>query len=252
MLIAVISDIHANIEALTVVMKDIREKRVDKVVCLGDIVGFHTHPGECIDLLRNEGVFCILGNHDAGVIGQLGQEHFPSEGWDAIEWTRSNISKDHLSYLRSLASNEIVNSNMWLMHGYFGNVTRYLVGSRRILLAAARLRFRNVKLGFFGHTHQARMLKVRGMKFVEDVQQPACPEGSTDGDSVFLCNPGTIGQPRTPDASARYLTFDSTQAYIRFHRIGYDYLEILKETLSCFPHHEVFYGRFQEPHSVRR
>jgi len=246
MLVAVISDIHANLEALKLVTEDIKEKQVDKVVCLGDIVGFHTHPGECIDLLRREGVFCILGNHDAGVIGLLQRELFPSECWDAIEWTRSQLSADHLSYLRSLRKHAIVDASMWLMHGYFRNVTRYLVGPARIFLAAARLRVRDIRLGFYGHTHDARVHRVVGMKLLNNVHEVAPSETLTDGNSVYLCNPGTVGQPRTSDTSASYLTFDSKEGCIRFHRIGYDYGEVLKETLSFFPHHAPFYSKFHK------
>jgi len=246
MLVAVVSDIHSNIQALSLVLEDIRKKRVDKVVCLGDIVGFHSHPAECIDLLRKEGVFSILGNHDAGVVGLLQREQFPSECWDAILWTRSRLCADHLLYLRSLRRHSIVDASMWLMHGCFGNVSRYLVGHMRIVIAAARLKFRGIKLGFYGHTHDARVLRVVGMKLVNNVHELLHSKTFTDDNSVYLCNPGTVGQPRTSDTFASYLIFDSKEGSISFHRLGYDYNKVLEETLALFPHHRYFYSKFQQ------
>jgi predicted phosphodiesterase len=249
MLVGVISDVHANVQALRLVMADMRDRGVEKVVCLGDLVGFHTHPGECIDLLRSESVFCILGNHDAGVIGKLDRHRFPVECWDVIEWTRGQLSSDQLQYLSSLPNHTRVDGSMWLMHGYFRNVTRYLVGNIRIALAGSRLRIRGIRLGFYGHTHHPKAHVVDGTLPLNNVRELAPSGILTNRHSVYLCNPGTVGQPRTADACTRYLTFDSEGNNITFHRIEYDYAEVVNETLSHFPRHASFYDRFQESRS---
>ncbi len=244
MLLAVLSDIHANIHALSQVMADTKKKNVDKIVCLGDVVGLHTHPAECIDLLRSENVYCILGNHDAGVIGRLERKSFPADCWEVIEWTRSILNADQMNYLSTLPPQALVDESIWVMHGYFENVSRYMVGTMRILLAASRLKIRSIALGFYGHTHTVSAHVINGVPPFAGIHSVSPLSMRTDRKSVTLCNPGTVGQPRDADACARYLTYDSERGEVVFHRLEYAYEDVVKETLSHFPHHASFYAGF--------
>jgi predicted phosphodiesterase len=109
MKVALISDIHANATALGLVLEFIKaQDGIEKIFCLGDVVGFHTSPGECIDLLQECRVQCIAGNHDAGVTGKLGKEKFPWDCWEGIEWTRKKINQRQLNFLESLPSQTVV------------------------------------------------------------------------------------------------------------------------------------------------
>src|SRR5262249_46986422 len=91
MKLAIISDVHANLEALTAVLADIETRSVDRIVCLGDIVGYNADPDECLALLRRHAVLCVAGNHDRAVAGQLGTEGFPHTAARAVRWTRHRL-----------------------------------------------------------------------------------------------------------------------------------------------------------------
>ena len=90
---AFISDIHANLEALEAVLKDIENKKVDEIICLGDIVGYGANPNECVELVSRNCPITLLGNHDAAVIDMLSTQHFNIHAKIAIEWTAQNLKK---------------------------------------------------------------------------------------------------------------------------------------------------------------
>ena len=102
MKLAVISDIHANVPALTAVLDAIAAERVDRIVCLGDVTGYHTEPDGCVDLLRQAGALCVAGNHDRAVIGALGTEGFSPIAQRAIAWTRERLAPATRDFLAAL------------------------------------------------------------------------------------------------------------------------------------------------------
>ena len=91
MKLAIISDIHANLEALRAVSAEISAHAVDGVVCLGDIVGYNTNPTECIALIRQVDALCIGGNHDRAVTGQITTDGFSHTAARAVAWTRARL-----------------------------------------------------------------------------------------------------------------------------------------------------------------
>jgi hypothetical protein len=99
---AILSDIHGNLEAAQAVLKDIEKRSVDKVVCLGDIVGYYPDPNKCVDLIRKSADYCVAGNHDYAAIGRIDTRTFTYYAYAAMEWTKENISKQSREYLESL------------------------------------------------------------------------------------------------------------------------------------------------------
>ena len=95
-MIAIISDIHANLEALEAVLREIRAERIGTIVCLGDIVGYNADPAACIGLLRDAGAICVAGNHDRAVTGQITTEGFNPLAARAVDWTRSRLTADDI------------------------------------------------------------------------------------------------------------------------------------------------------------
>ena len=245
MIVAVISDIHANVTALQLVLDDISKKSISRIYCLGDLVGFHTSPGECLDLLQQYKVECIAGNHDSGVTGKLGPNKFPRECWEAIEWTRTRLSQQQMSYLNSLPTQMLIEKQFRLMHGIFGDVHHYLVGTLKLCYVAARLRATGFALAFYGHTHQQKCDAFRnGLLAFQAYDQPTNVEVAFADHVTYLINPGTVGQPRTRDTDARYCVLDTDRRTVSFAHIPYDYSAVMKRTLAMFPTHEAFYARF--------
>ena len=91
-LIALISDIHANIEALSVVLEDIQNHKVDKIYCLGDVIGYGPNPRECIELVQKNAEFTLCGNHEEAVL--FNAQDFNPKARRAIDWTREQLNSD--------------------------------------------------------------------------------------------------------------------------------------------------------------
>src|SRR5262249_53572359 len=117
MKVAIISDIHANLEALQATLADIAAQRVDRIVCLGDVVGYNANPAECIALLRRLDVLCVAGNHDGGVSGQITTEGFCHPAARAVAWTRKRLPADALDYLAVLPLTANVQHHLVAVHG---------------------------------------------------------------------------------------------------------------------------------------
>ena len=99
---AVISDIHSNLEALTEVLRAVEAQKVDRVVSLGDIVGYGASPNPCCELVRNVAEVTLLGNHDAAVAGRMDYSFYYDAARHALDWSASVLSEENHAWLRSL------------------------------------------------------------------------------------------------------------------------------------------------------
>jgi len=104
---AVLSDVHANLEALRAVLDDCRGE-VDGILCLGDLVGYGADPGPCVELLAREAAGLVAGNHEHGVTGQLSLGWFNRLARAAAEWTAERLDDEHRAYLRALPLTAVV------------------------------------------------------------------------------------------------------------------------------------------------
>jgi predicted phosphodiesterase len=194
MRLAIISDIHANLEALTAVLQRIDRERIDEIVCLGDIVGYGPDPGACIDLVRARCSTVVLGNHDEWAITPPPYETVPEAIWQSIVWTAPRISEDHRAYLSTLplvAHGE----NLMYVHSAPGHPHRwdYIVDE-----AGAARNFIAVQGGvcFVGHSH------IPGIYPSEDHVMAA---------KRCIVNVGSVGQPRDHDISACFAIHDTAR-----------------------------------------
>ncbi len=219
MRIAVIADIHANLEALESVMGRIAELTVNDIVCLGDIVGYNANPNECIDIIRREKIVSVLGNHDVAASGREAPNGFNALAQSAVFWTRKHLTPENRLFLLNLPPEARV-GDFILVHGSIHDTNRYLLSRD-----AAADNFRllaglpgDLKLGFFGHTHI-------GMTFI-DLQGSISSDHSSElllsSGMHYLINPGSVGQPRDGDPRASFLLYDSVDGTVRFFRVEYD------------------------------
>ncbi len=219
MRIAVIADIHANLEALHAVLGRIAELAVDEIVCLGDIVGYNANPNECIDIIRNTKVVSVLGNHDACASGREKPSRFNALARTAVFWTREHLTEENRLFLLNLPR-EARAHDYFLMHGSIHDTNRYLlsrndaVDNFRLLAGLSGA----LKLGFYGHTHV-------GTIFIEHQGSIASDLSSTlslSPEKRYLINPGSVGQPRDSDPRASFLIYDHDDRAIVFFRVEYD------------------------------
>src|ERR1700690_4049535 len=199
MRIAVIADIHANLEALQAVLELIHALDIDEIVCLGDIVGYNANPNECVEIMREKKVACGMGNHDASAAGLEEPVHFNLLARRAVLWTRGVLAEKNRQFLIDLPRERQVH-DFFLFHGSIHDTNRYLlsrddaVENIRLLggLPGAGM------LGFFGHTHV-------GTAFIDhhgSISSDLSSELSLSSGKRYLINPGSVGQPRDGDPRA--------------------------------------------------
>ena len=216
---AIISDIHSNLEALTVVMAKIDSLGVDGVVCLGDIVGYNANPNECIDILAARGVPCIMGNHDERAAGLREPDGFNPFARKALLWTREHLTDENKSYLAALPRTLIIDGAFFIMHGTLDDTDHYLDSAEDAAFNFQLMREDSgVRVGFFGHTHVPIAYIGIGAEVITQLDD--CVH--LDEGCAYLVNPGSVGQPRNHDSRASFALYDTEAGVITFHKVDYD------------------------------
>lgn len=216
---AVISDIHSNLEALTAVLQEISRLKTDLIFCLGDIVGYGPNPNECIEIVRREGITCILGNHDAVAAGIEEPDDFSPFARQAILWTRERLDPTNLDFLTHLPRVRLV-QDMFMFHGSVHDTNHYILDTEDVkenfgLLSSIQGRPR---IGFFGHTHARITFSLyKGVIEIEHADRILLWS-----EKMYLINPGSVGQPRDGDPRASFCIYDTAERSLRFHRADYN------------------------------
>jgi len=234
MRIAVLSDIHSNIEAFQAVVSDL-EHRTDRILNLGDLVGYNASPNECVELARDIGMHSIQGNHDQATCNLSLAESFNIFAQQAIVWTRSVISKNNVLFLHSLPLTCRFTYAL-VCHGSPESTISYID-----LPFQARATLKKMKKGFwgkakiclFGHTHKRKIwhMDVRGK--VAPVEIPVDGTVRLNEDDFYLLNPGSVGQPRNGDPRSSYFIFDTEDRTVKFRLVEYDVSSTIKKIVDA-------------------
>ena len=231
-MIAVISDIHGNLAALEAVMKDIVSKKVDEIICLGDVVGYGPQPAECLDIIRDRCRVTICGNHDVAALNQA--FGFNRYAKDAIDWTRDVLrpkwytrrgAADRWAFLENLPDRHRREGTLYVHASPRDPITEYIEESDTVDMGfgpsdkIVQIIDMIEKVCFVGHTHKAGIItddyKYLKIKDLED------DTFELDKGHKVLCNVGSVGQPRDGDSRASYVLFDG-RGRITYRRIKYD------------------------------
>lgn len=217
---AIISDIHSNLEALQAVLKKIDEEKIDKIVCLGDIVGYGPNPNECIELIQQHCEIILTGNHDFACIENSELFYFNQFAKQAIEWTLTVISNDKLEIIANLPLNGRI-ENYYLVHSnpYDPSSWDYILSIDDAIYNFSKF---NEKICFIGHSHYAII-------YSEYVENDNLKYNLTlnsrielDQNSRYIINVGSVGQPRDGNPDAAFGILDSTDQIYELKRISYD------------------------------
>jgi diadenosine tetraphosphatase ApaH/serine/threonine PP2A family protein phosphatase len=208
MRIAIISDIHSNLEALTKALKVIEEKKVGLIYCLGDIVGYGASPNECVELIRENAAKVVMGNHDVAAIDPRHADYFTKPGKIAAEWTHKTLTKENLEFLKKLPYKSV--EGPWtLVHSSPKNPQDW---EYVLSLEIAREQFPHFKtpLCFIGHTHVPVVAgeDLKTFDFKKDMR--------------FIVNVGSVGQPRDGNPKLSFGLFDTDEWIYENVRIDYD------------------------------
>lgn len=224
--ILLLSDIHSNLEALEACLSV--APAFDRVVNLGDTVGYGGSPNEVIERCRSLDAHFVRGNHDKAAGGLMELTDFnPIAGLAAL-WTRGILTPQNLEWLKSLPRGPISFDELpevQFVHGSPLHEDEYLVTVRDAMEPLVAF---GTELTFFGHTHLQGGFSVRGghtdsfRPVYKTVGQPEVCEWPLDSSSHYLINPGSVGQPRDGDWRAAFAVFDSERKMVTFHRTPYD------------------------------
>ena len=241
--VAVISDVHANLQALEAVLADIKDNQVDEIWHTGDIVGYGARPNEVISLLADRSAIGISGNHDAEAIDDYGTGvAFNPEARAAILWTKRQLTSESwhwLNNLRPLALHKIGDERVLLAHGSPRSPHAEYLSPMGASDAFAALKEFGADFGLYGHTHVPAEIYLRPTsaeplrdvwydpfsgysRYTEVELRPNLPSAAATG--AWL-NAGSVGQPRDADPRASWLlltTEKSGLAHRRLLRTEYD------------------------------
>ena len=212
---AIIADIHANLEALEVVLQDTKAQKCTHYACLGDVVGYNANPKECLDTIRGMGMPCVKGNHDEMCSQDTVLEGFNPHAAEAVTWTRQQLNEEDCQWLRELKYFRLV-ANFSIVHATLDGPQRWGYVFDR-LAAAASFTYQNTTVCFFGHTHVPvafiRDSVVRGGTYSKFRIEP--------GKKYFI-NVGSVGQPRDGNPKTSYVIYDLDDVSIEIRRLDYD------------------------------
>lgn len=246
----ILSDIHANLEALEAVLHHSRRKRFDQVLFLGDAVGYGASPNAVVEWLRTSKtpVVAVRGNHDRVCSGLDEGEYFNQYALQAVRWTSGHLDPRNLTYLQELPEGPtVVEPGLAICHGSPVDEDAYIFSGYDAQLAFDRL---DEQVVFFGHSHVPSLFRFdqRTDPPELEIRLLAGPREviRVEEGVRYLVNPGSVGQPRDRDPRAGYALYDTDTGNIHQYRIPYRISKargrILKAGLPSVLADRLFYG----------
>jgi diadenosine tetraphosphatase ApaH/serine/threonine PP2A family protein phosphatase len=216
-LIALISDIHGNIDALNAVMADIKSQNVEEIYCLGDVVGYGGAPGECVRTVMENSTGTVMGNHDEMAV--LGVIIAPERVAAPLRAAREELSPKEKQWLTELPLRLDV-QGVTLVHSSLETPRKwnYIHNEED---ARAHFKQQKTRICFVGHTHVpliARYAASNGVK----CSTPGMQIIDLNKRALFVLNVGSVGQPRDDDPRSSYGLFDTEKLLFQIRRVPYD------------------------------
>jgi predicted phosphodiesterase len=219
----ILSDIHANLHALRIVLRYAKRRAIERFVLLGDLVGYGANPNETLALLRAlEPQVVVRGNHDRACITPGIDMSFSLPARTAVTWTKGQLTEENAWYLEGLPVGPLtVAGDYQIAHGSPADEDAYLLHPREALQAFDGF---DLDLCFFGHTH------LPGGWELDERAQRLSPLELESGVSIqlregcrYLVNPGSVGQPRDRDPRLSFMTYEPSSRRLKLHRLEYDH-----------------------------
>jgi predicted phosphodiesterase len=217
----IVSDLHANLEALCAVLGASRGE-YDSIICCGDLVGYGADPNPVTEWVRENCIAVVRGNHDRASTGQDDLEWFNPVARAAAVWTMQNLTPENARYIHDLPHGPLEVEGFQVLHGSPSDEDEYVIGTGEAEQAFTYLESR---VAFFGHTHVQGGFIWNHSRVETIMRMPAHREMEyleIDADCAYLINPGSVGQPRDGDPRAAYALYDSQAKRVTYCRVDYD------------------------------
>ena len=230
MRIAVLSDIHGNLDAFREVLRDLDRFRINAVFCLGDMIGYGPEPEETVQLVRERAMAAVMGNHEMAVVKPQLQEWFNPQARESIQKTRTLLSAETLLYIHGLPSSQI-SGQFRFVHGCPPNspfIYLYQLSEIRLMEI-----FRKSAewIIFVGHTHNLKLISFDGHAVVKNpLRQGTIPLSEQ---SSYIVNAGSVGQPRDGNNTAKYVIVDTLACSLEVRYVPYDIAAVYKKIIDA-------------------
>jgi diadenosine tetraphosphatase ApaH/serine/threonine PP2A family protein phosphatase len=223
---ALLSDVHANLEALQAVLKAVDERDADRILCLGDVVGYGASPNECLNLIRELSHMVLLGNHDSAASGGGEAARFNPNAKAAALWTARVLTPQNRDFLRGLSLSRQIAPYLYVHASPAAPRDWEYIFDR--FDAEPQFQFFTEHACFIGHTHQPAIFERTSSGCV------SLPPTSLRFDPVhrYIVNVGSVGQPRDHDPRACFVVLSEPEGKIEFVRVAYD-IEAAQEKIRA-------------------
>ena len=219
MRIAVISDIHGNLEAFRRVLEDIEEQDVRKVVCLGDNIGYGPEPDEVVRLVEERHIPCVMGNHELGLVKPEFLSWFNRSARRSLLMTKNMLTPDSVEYMRSLPPFLVMSGGLFVHGCPPDRMTTYLFELSDHELESLFTEL-DQSVVFVGHTHDLCAVSFDG----HGVRHFGLGRGSMNLREGFryIINVGSVGQPRDGNNNAKYVIWSKEPHAVEVRFVPYD------------------------------
>lgn len=217
---AILSDIHANYPALQVVLDYLPRLSIDRIINLGDLVGYGAFPGDVLRAVMDRpDMITIMGNHDRALVSEP-DPTMRKTAQKVLDWSRDNITGAQQRFVASLPSGLTLDSQLILVHGSLEDRDAYILSTKEVKqdLEVMIREFPEYRISFFGHTHKPMLISTRHV--VTELKETQAFQ--LDRNEIYLINPGSVGQPRDKCPLAAFGVLDTEQWTMTFVRIPYD------------------------------
>jgi diadenosine tetraphosphatase ApaH/serine/threonine PP2A family protein phosphatase len=220
MRLAIFSDVHANIEALSAVMEAYKREGIDEYYCLGDVVGYGGSPNECSDVVRETCEATILGNHDAAVAGRMDYSYYYEAARHALDTHASQLTPENMQWLRQLPyKHELNDYSVQLCHGSPLRLEEFeYIFAPEQARECLQIWEGLPQLTLIGHSHLCKVFALRP----GEVRELPPDQLTLEDGWKYIISDGSVGQPRDYDNRASYTIFDTETRRFDFKRIEYD------------------------------
>ena len=231
----VFSDIHGNLHALKALLRRVEQLKVDRMVCLGDVVGYGADPDECFKILHEKNVPILMGNHEAMLFDAALSKECSELGKQSARWTSENTST-RTKELASSLNHSLIKGHIVLCHAApcskgwpYCNQKEHLWETWKDM---------NGTIGIYGHTHRARLTVFESGRLVEDkyILKKSSIRLLIKPEQKILINVGSVGQQRDTKTDVGFAIIESDgktdEMFVHFHRIKYNSLGAYIRTLQ--------------------
>lgn len=223
MLIAILTDIHANREAMTACLAHAKERNAQRFAFLGDLVGYGADPAWVVDTVMDHvgrGAFAVQGNHDVAVT-QAASKHMNPQAREVVEWTRAQLNEPQLQFLDKLPLTQEHN-NLLFVHATAAEPKswEYITGT---LEAVKSMHATRARITFVGHVHEPALYNLSPTGKVSSFVPTGDSSIPLGTQRRWLVLPGSVGQPRDGNPAACYALFDDATNELVYFRVPYDY-----------------------------